>query len=243
MYSTYVAWAVFKLAWMPKASFRVLNAPSAGAGASFRCIRTELDNPSFSHCLPPPNQIPEASFLAREYTDMSISFVEDLWSSVFTPGPTQSLLVATNATFAALQLVLFLLLVATYSVHFVILSILSGALWWAINWFAMEVRAVQARQEEEKRQQDAIAEKDKSRSSSRINTSADANDSDTETEVGGVSRTRRRRPDAANPTSAVESNKSSDDDQHSQKKGVQGESSGYTSTDSEWEKVDKDKSA
>jgi ER protein Pkr1 len=169
---------------------------------------------------------------------MSISFVEDLWSSVFTPGPTQSLLVATNATFAALQLVLFLLLVATYSIHFVVLSFISAALWWSINWFAKEVREVQARQEEEKRQQEAISEKDKAGS-----TSADANDSDTETEVGGVSKTRRRRvnqPGTTNPTSAAESG---DDDQHSQTKGVQAESSGYTSTDSEWEKVDKDKSA
>ncbi|KAI1177531.1 ER protein Pkr1-domain-containing protein [Nemania sp. FL0916] len=77
-------------------------------------------------------------------------FVEQLWDSIFTPGPTPSLLLATNASFAALQLVLLALLIATYSVHFVVLSILSGALWWAINWFAAELTAAKAREDAEK---------------------------------------------------------------------------------------------
>ncbi|KAF3769189.1 Pkr1-domain-containing protein [Cryphonectria parasitica EP155] len=68
-------------------------------------------------------------------------FFQDLWESIFTPGPTPSLLIATNATFAALQLVLGALLLATYSIHFVILSFLCAALWWAINWFARELQA------------------------------------------------------------------------------------------------------
>lgn len=51
-------------------------------------------------------------------------FFEDLWESIFTPGPTPSLLIATNVSFFFLQIVLGALLVATYSVHFVVLSIL-----------------------------------------------------------------------------------------------------------------------
>lgn len=173
------------------------------------------------------------------------NFIEDLWSSVFTPGPTPTLLVATNATFAALQLVLFLLLVATYSIHFVVLSFLSGALWWSINWFAKEVRLEQARQEEEKRKQEALEQE--TTGASKLNTSADANDSETETEIGGVSKTRRRRvnqPDAASlsPECALQS-KISGDSGSGQRKPSEGENSGYTSTDSEWEKVDKDRSA
>lgn len=66
-----------------------------------------------------------------------------MWDSVFTAGPTPPLLLATNASFAALQAVLFALLLATYSVHFVVLSILCGALWWAINWFVAELRAAE----------------------------------------------------------------------------------------------------
>jgi hypothetical protein len=76
-------------------------------------------------------------------------FVEQLWESIFTPGPTPSLLIATNVSFACLQMVLFALLVATYSVHFVILSILSAGLWWAINWFVRELNAAKAREEAE----------------------------------------------------------------------------------------------
>lgn len=68
-------------------------------------------------------------------------FFQDLWESIFTPGPTPSLLIATNVTFAALQFVLAALLLATYSIHFIILSFLCAGLWWAINWFARELQA------------------------------------------------------------------------------------------------------
>lgn len=77
-------------------------------------------------------------------------FFEDLWESIFTPGPTPSLLLATNVTFACLQVVLFALLLATYSIHFVILSFLSGGLWWAINWFARELQASHDKELKEK---------------------------------------------------------------------------------------------
>lgn len=73
------------------------------------------------------------------------SFFVDLWESIFVPGPTPTILIAANASFAALQLVLLLLLVATYSVHFVVLSALCAGLWASINWFAAELVAAQAR--------------------------------------------------------------------------------------------------
>ena len=75
-------------------------------------------------------------------------FMSNLWTSVFTPGATPTLLVATNVTFAALQLLLVALLVATHSVHFLILSTLCGGLWYSINWFAAELRVVQAKEQE-----------------------------------------------------------------------------------------------
>jgi len=77
------------------------------------------------------------------------NFFQELWESIFTPGPTPSLLIASNVTFACLQVVLLSLLVATYSIHFVILSGLCGGLWWAINWFARELKASQKREEAE----------------------------------------------------------------------------------------------
>jgi hypothetical protein len=85
------------------------------------------------------------------------AFVTDLFQSIFTPGPTSSLIVATNASFAALQLVLFLLLLATYSIHFVVLSFLSAALWWAINWFVNELNIARAEEEKKKRLEETAA--------------------------------------------------------------------------------------
>jgi hypothetical protein len=79
------------------------------------------------------------------------SFLESLWASIFTPGTTPTLLLATNVTFFSLQLLFFGLLVATYSMHFVALSILSAGLWWGINWFAAELqRAKEIEQEAER---------------------------------------------------------------------------------------------
>jgi ER protein Pkr1 len=78
------------------------------------------------------------------------NFLIDLVNSIFTPGPTRSLIIATNYSFAGLQLILFILLVATYSVHFLVLSFLSAGLWWAINWFVRELTAAQLAEEAKK---------------------------------------------------------------------------------------------
>jgi hypothetical protein len=184
-----------------------------------------------------------------EAQDMA-TFMEDLWSSVFTPGATPALLVATNATFAALQAVLFVLLIATYSIHFVILSFLSGALWASINWFAKEVREIQARQEEEQdKSQLAGSDGPKPGGSNRRPGGVDSADSETETE--GVSETRRRKPSAAGASQASTSTTGtslhppgSDVGEVLRKRAsLGGDSSDYASTDSEWEKVEGDKSS
>jgi hypothetical protein len=169
---------------------------------------------------------------------MSTSFFEDLWSSIFTPGPTPTLLVATNATFAALQLVLFTLLIATYSVHFVVLSFLSGALWYSINWFAKEVREVQAaQQKEEAEQQKKLAESNDSLVENNNNNNS-GSETETETEGGLSTKPRRRRVNQpTGGTTAVEV--PGDDNTLKKRESAGNESSGYTSTDSEWEKVDK----
>jgi preprotein translocase subunit SecF len=106
------------------------------------------------------------------------SFFVELWESIFTPGPTPSLLVATNVTFACLQAVLGLLLLFSFSIHFVILSTLCGGLWWSINWFARELKEAQKRQE---------AEEAKARREAALSA---GDDSDTEVEATRVPRTR-----------------------------------------------------
>ncbi|CAG8950485.1 hypothetical protein HYFRA_00006982 [Hymenoscyphus fraxineus] len=90
------------------------------------------------------------------------TFITDLMQSIFTPGPTHTLLVATNVAFACLQATLGLLLIATYSIHFLILSFLCGGLWWAINWFVAELRAAEAEEAEKKRRLEEIGSGDDS---------------------------------------------------------------------------------
>ncbi|KAJ5590021.1 hypothetical protein N7450_003993 [Penicillium hetheringtonii] len=167
------------------------------------------------------------------------SFMEELWSSIFTPGPTPVLLVATNVTFAALQLVLFGLLLATSSLHFVALSLISAGLWYSINWFAREVRAAQDAQnaEKEKAETETAAEGeadtgDRKKESGDNEGLGGGTYADSETETESIARgktgqtgmtTSRLQPVDLDPRKRVSSG---------------GDSSGYGSTDSEWEKVD-----
>lgn len=195
------------------------------------------------------------------------NFAENLWLSVFTPGPTPTLLIATNASFAALQLLFFILLVATYSIHFVILSTLCGGLWWAINWFAAEIREAQAKEEEAKRIREAKRDKEKDRADTR---DGDAMDSGDDTEVDPeddkkkpklrANPVRAARPETEStvfverPVDSVGTLRGSTpiadvgastglkpavDESVKQRRSL-GESTGDLSTDSEWEKLSQD---
>ncbi|KAJ5297792.1 hypothetical protein PENANT_c012G11228 [Penicillium antarcticum] len=155
-----------------------------------------------------------------------VSFVEDLWSSIFTPGPTPTLLIATNVSFAALQLVFFALLLATHSLHFVALSIISAGLWWSINWFAAEVRIAQLAQEAEKKKEKAQEQDPRARGASV--------GSDTETEALASKKHDKSR--AVTTGSAARLQPTELDSKKRPSTG--GDGSGYGSTDSEWEKVD-----
>lgn len=165
------------------------------------------------------------------------SFLEELWNSIFTPGPTPTLLVATNAAFAALQLLLLVLLIATYSLHFLVLSLLCGGLWYSINWFATEIAR-------EQQSQKAKEKKEKSPEPD--------NASDTETEgppvdVPDIPATatttssapkisqRHERPKDSSPT--LLEPKMAESTEALRRRRSLGDSSDYVSTDSEWEKV------
>ncbi|KAI5807621.1 ER protein Pkr1-domain-containing protein [Peziza echinospora] len=88
------------------------------------------------------------------------SFFEDLWSSVFTPGTTPALLLATNGSFALLQCTLIALLFATHSIHFVVLNCLAAGLWAAINWFVKELEEFKRSEEQAKLASASSDEKD-----------------------------------------------------------------------------------
>lgn len=153
------------------------------------------------------------------------NFLVELFSSIFTPGPTPTLLVATNVSFAALQLLFLALLIATYSVHFIVLSFLCAGLWWAINWFAVELQAVAAAEEEEAR---------KLRGSGNEMGSGESYESGTETEAGdesaGRGDSRQRKEGGLKPPEL----------QGARQRLSYGEQSGDLSTDSEWEKVEEE---
>ncbi|KAI9792006.1 MAG: SMK killer toxin resistance protein [Piccolia ochrophora] len=147
------------------------------------------------------------------------SFMEDLLNSIFTPGPTHSLLIATNVSFAALQFVLAILLFMTKSIHFIVLSFLSAALWLAINWFAKELQ--QAKAEEEAA--------DRTRRKLHPPGSGASSPEDTETEVEAVP------PTGASGSKDVEHPALARAGELKKRRSL-GES-GEMSTEDEWEKV------
>ena len=76
-------------------------------------------------------------------------FLEEIWESVFTPGPAPASLKALNMGFGSLEVVLLGLLALTKSVHCIIMGILTGGLWWAVNWFTREWLEAQKTKERE----------------------------------------------------------------------------------------------
>ena len=151
------------------------------------------------------------------------SFLSDLWTSVFTPGPTPTLIVATNASFAALQLVLLALLLLTYSIHFVVLSLLCAGLWLAINWFVRELQAANAKEREALQIREVRKE--------RVNKDNEGSGTETEgTRSVGRTEESKRRLDTGTPAEAR--------DPALRKRRSLGSVSGDLSTDSEWDKVE-----
>ncbi|KAJ5987861.1 hypothetical protein N7481_003071 [Penicillium waksmanii] len=167
------------------------------------------------------------------------SFMEELWSSIFTPGPTPTLLIATNVTFAALQLVFFGLLLATSSLHFVALSLISAGLWYSINWFAHEVRIAQDAQNAEKEKAEADTADRKKESGDKASSPGPGAGADADSETETESITRGKTGRSATATGSASSARLQPAEQDPRKRvSSGGDSSGYGSTDSEWEKVD-----
>lgn len=175
------------------------------------------------------------------------NFLADLWESVFTPGPTPTLLIAANATFGALQLLLLALLAATWSVHFVVLSVLCAGLWYSINWFATELAAATAKEAEAERLR--LRNSRNTRGADADRGEADDEGDDTEVE-GGIgesiislddggsqgaqaSSSQVQLPSVSAPSAGQNASSSA-----RLRKVEESDRSGDISTDSEWEKVD-----
>ncbi|PPJ59277.1 hypothetical protein CBER1_04231 [Cercospora berteroae] len=190
-------------------------------------------------------------------------FLTNLWESVFTPGTTPTLIIATNATFALLQALLLGLLIATSSIHFAILSVLCGGLWYSINWFAKELQAAQRAEDEAERlrkRKTAAAGQEKADIGD-----ADDEGEDTEVEitkgmadsmasltgaggldegVGGLEKAKREKiarlaeqdPGVGSAASGAQTGSASRETRQRQSRRADMSSSEF-STDSEWEKV------
>ncbi|KAL8688558.1 MAG: hypothetical protein Q9218_005566 [Villophora microphyllina] len=154
------------------------------------------------------------------------TFLTDLFTSIFTPGPTQSLLLATNVSFAALQTVFLVLLILTYSVHFIVLSGLCAGLWWSINWFAAELEiARKAEKERETKESEQVRRQ-------RHGSSPD--DSDTETEGSRDAEPTVAPAPAPTPNTMLLPDA---DKGELHKRRSLASSAGDISTDSEWDKI------
>jgi len=179
------------------------------------------------------------------------NFLTDLWSSVFTPGPTPTLLLATNVTFLALQLLLFILLIATYSIHFLILSFLSAGLWGSINWFAKELVAAQKKDDFKKKQRHDESEKENVTDKELLSHGTDGSESENMLEKSrrlsmrtrsrsrkGVDEDGKRREKSATPKATSREERPQDGEVRARATTARGSGFGEGSTDSEWEKLE-----
>lgn len=167
------------------------------------------------------------------------SFLTSLWESIFTPGPTPTLLIATNASFACLQVVLLALLLATYSIHFIVLSFLCAGLWWSINWFVAELQASN-KQETKVHTEDHnsnYVREDIARHEGKGSAVGDDEDTETEGATPAPEEQKIQRATAATTTSRLRP-EDMDATRKRRSGGGLSESEGSVSTDSEWEKVD-----
>ncbi|KAK6361311.1 SMK killer toxin resistance protein [Orbilia blumenaviensis] len=95
-----------------------------------------------------------------------MSYPSDLFRAIFTPGAPPALLLATNVSFACLQLTLLSMLFLTGSFHFFFLSIMCVGVWGGINWFVREVEALRKIEDQAegiRRVQGALEEEEKER--------------------------------------------------------------------------------
>lgn len=72
-----------------------------------------------------------------------MSFFVELWNSIFTPGTTPQLIIATHASFIALFATLaWLIFVTKGNIHFIALLLIAVLLWLSIIWFIHELKNV-----------------------------------------------------------------------------------------------------
>lgn len=78
-----------------------------------------------------------------------MSFFVSLWQSIFEPGTSPQLVVATHISFTALLLSLVWLIYSTGIIHFYVLFAIAALLWLTVIWFIQELKQVQLKSNNE----------------------------------------------------------------------------------------------
>ena len=72
------------------------------------------------------------------------SFITALWESVFQPGTSPQLILATHLSFVALLITLAWLIFVTHgNIHFIMLFIIAALLWITVIWFIQELKSAE----------------------------------------------------------------------------------------------------
>lgn len=92
-----------------------------------------------------------------------MSFFVELWNSIFTPGTTPQLVIATHASFIALFITLgWLIFVTKGNIHFIALLVIAVLLWISIIWFINELKNVNLQDNTQLEESSSSTKKDES---------------------------------------------------------------------------------
>lgn len=78
-----------------------------------------------------------------------MSFLVELWESIFTPGTSPALIKATHGSFILLLLSLLFLIYYTKSIHFINLFFIALFLYAAVIWFVNELKSVKLKENQD----------------------------------------------------------------------------------------------
>ena len=103
------------------------------------------------------------------------SFVTGLWESVFQPGVSPQLILATHISFTALLATLGWLIFVTHgNIHFIALFIIASLLWITVIWFIAELKSAKLLSNEEldKKTEEPAQQQEQEKPAAKATTSA-----------------------------------------------------------------------
>lgn len=121
------------------------------------------------------------------------SFFSGLWNSIFQPGASPQLILATHVSFIALLLTLtWLIFVTRGNIHFIALFVIATLLWLSIIWFIQELKNVRLMTNEELKEQNI---KDNNNNNDNGNTGEKDKSSDSKSKKDEPTKNNRKKND------------------------------------------------